>query len=718
MTIEVELPDGSIAEFPDGTSREVMKGAISRRFGPKPKTMEELTPGISTNPTDGTTGTQRFAAGAGKSLRDTGLGVTQFAARGGPMGWLMDAAGVESPISKWADERINANAVADTQLMDTGAGLGGNVAGTVAQMLAPAGALAGAARTQEFARAAPALQSIVRALMPTSVRGGVTQGTVLGATQPVADGQSRGLNALIGTGGGFVGGVLPRVLGASVRGVSRVLEPLTDKGAENVVGRTLQRFAANPSALQQLPDPVLGRAQAPGGPIVGGAPTLAEATLDPGIAQLQRMMTSKSPEVANALTTARQAANASRLSALQRFAGDPAKRQAALDSIEKAEKAAYGSLDEVDGIDVVPVVRSIDKIIAGPEGKRPAVRSTLTEVRKLFFEPYEDAARIKDARRIVDATLGSRMSSADDAALREARRLLSNRAGASADEVVEALSALNATSKTARTAIAEAAELVNSLNVAYENQAPRLLGARRAINDLISGKGDNRNGTLAMRELIAVRESLDEAIRKVAPQIDTALDARRKGMAPVNEMDAMQELLGRATADVSTPAGGIAPALRPAAFMRDGDNLEQMARAGTGFRKATDDVFSPKAQETIEGVRIGLARQQFADSAAKVPGSPTAQYLSGQNIADLIGGQKPGPANGLARLVAASLDKPYAFMGIPERLESVMARVLTDPGQAQAILARLPKPDRVLLEQAIGRATSPAGSAVAVGQNR
>ena len=31
--IEVDLPDGSIAEFPDGTPPEVMKRALQKRFG-------------------------------------------------------------------------------------------------------------------------------------------------------------------------------------------------------------------------------------------------------------------------------------------------------------------------------------------------------------------------------------------------------------------------------------------------------------------------------------------------------------------------------------------------------------------------------------------------------------------------------------------------------------------------------------------------------------
>ena len=34
MPIEVELPDGSIAEFPDGTPNDVIKGALQRRFAP------------------------------------------------------------------------------------------------------------------------------------------------------------------------------------------------------------------------------------------------------------------------------------------------------------------------------------------------------------------------------------------------------------------------------------------------------------------------------------------------------------------------------------------------------------------------------------------------------------------------------------------------------------------------------------------------------------
>lgn len=31
--IEVELPDGTVAEFPDGTARDVMRNALQKRLG-------------------------------------------------------------------------------------------------------------------------------------------------------------------------------------------------------------------------------------------------------------------------------------------------------------------------------------------------------------------------------------------------------------------------------------------------------------------------------------------------------------------------------------------------------------------------------------------------------------------------------------------------------------------------------------------------------------
>lgn len=648
-TYRITGPDGKTYQVtaPDGATESQVLAYVQAQTAPKSPEeiaaaeearLRELIPGVTTNPTDGTTGLQRFGAGAGKSLRDTGLGTVQALSEGGPMTsgplWLAKQFGVEmpaNPVKEWADSAIAENRDADVALTDTPGGFWGNVAGMGAQVLGP-GIVAGmATRTPALAPGLKATAArALPALLPKTVAGGSTQGGLLGAIQPVQEGESREANTGLGLLGGFAGSLAPRLIGATVRGANRVIEPFREAGLENIVGRTLQRFASNPQ-IAPLADPILGK-----------APTLAEATLDPGIAQLQRAAASKSPGVANALFDSRVAANEGRANALERFAGTPAARQTAIDGITAAEDAAYASVRQAGGVNVRPVIDQIDAILMGPEGKRSAVRSALNEARRSLFMDADSAVA--------------------------------------------------------------------------ETSADRLLGARGAINDLLAGGGENQAGKLAQRQLIAIKESLDAAIAKQAPELTTALDARRVGMKPVNEMDTITALLQKATVPVPTRTGGMGRSLQPSAFLRPTEDLDKLARQGTGFRKAeADNVLSPQAQEAIEGVRVGLARQQFADSAGKVAGSPTAQFLAGQNIMDAVGGKPGGLLQGVMDSVAAGLDKPYMFMGVPQRLEAVMARVLSNPAEAQTILSRLPAPDRALLEQAIGRGSASLGAGAGMG---
>lgn len=63
--IEVELPDGSIAEFPDGTSNDVIKGALQKRFG-----------GTNAQPQAVPAG--EWSAASDADLIETGLGTGTF----------------------------------------------------------------------------------------------------------------------------------------------------------------------------------------------------------------------------------------------------------------------------------------------------------------------------------------------------------------------------------------------------------------------------------------------------------------------------------------------------------------------------------------------------------------------------------------------------------------------------------------------------------------
>lgn len=132
-------------------------------------------------------------AGAGKSFADTGRGVRQIAAK------FTDSTADDSSIQREIDQ----SRARDESLMDTGAGITGNVLGYGAQMLAPAGALRGT--------------MVARAALPTTLGGNVVQGAVVGAAQPVATGESRAGNAAVGGAFGAGGHGLSRGLGALAR---------------------------------------------------------------------------------------------------------------------------------------------------------------------------------------------------------------------------------------------------------------------------------------------------------------------------------------------------------------------------------------------------------------------------------------------------------------------------------------------------------------------
>lgn len=181
--------------------------AIARRLRPtaaKPKTAEELTPGLSTNPTEGMSTGQRFAAGAGKSVADTGLGVAQLAYEtvgGNPVLGMLNLAsngGVNrllgrEPMGRQIQQYADQVRERDAPLMDTGAGLTGNIAGQIAQLSIPTGnqvtipgkMLAAAAQGAGFAGIQPVGTEDSRA-------GNMLAGGALGAVgQGIASGGSR-----------------------------------------------------------------------------------------------------------------------------------------------------------------------------------------------------------------------------------------------------------------------------------------------------------------------------------------------------------------------------------------------------------------------------------------------------------------------------------------------------------------------------------------------
>lgn len=163
----------------------------------------------------GTSGYDQFMAGAGKSVADVGRGLRQLSTEIGSavgLGSVLPASFSDEEIARQRAAQTEVNA-RDAALMQSGAGVAGNVSGTLATTLLPAGMVGSVGRGTVAGNAARAFVN------PQTYRAAAAAGATQGALQPIATGESRALNTAVGAGAGIAGQ-------AVARGVSRFAEPV------------------------------------------------------------------------------------------------------------------------------------------------------------------------------------------------------------------------------------------------------------------------------------------------------------------------------------------------------------------------------------------------------------------------------------------------------------------------------------------------------------
>lgn len=173
--MDIQTQDGILLRgIPDGTPDEAIKARIATIRAQRGDTFD---------PAEGMSGTQKFLAGAGKALTDIGRGAGQML-------------GVVS------QQDVDEAKQRDAALMNTGAGMAGNLTGNVAAAL-------------------PTM------LIPgvNTVAGAGLVGAGMGALQPTATGESRLQNATIGGLAGAGGQVAGNLIGRAIRPVQSTLSP-------------------------------------------------------------------------------------------------------------------------------------------------------------------------------------------------------------------------------------------------------------------------------------------------------------------------------------------------------------------------------------------------------------------------------------------------------------------------------------------------------------
>ena len=159
------------------------------------------------SPTQGMSGMDKFMSGAGKAVTDTGRGIAQFF-------------GADN------QQAIDESRRLDAALMDTGAGLAGNVAGHVAQSFGPGFALRGAGMVPGLSRLGAAGKAMTT---PQTAKQAGLLGGLYAGSQPVATGESRAMNSLLGAGGGAVGQKVGQFVSRGVGDVSAHMRGIADK---------------------------------------------------------------------------------------------------------------------------------------------------------------------------------------------------------------------------------------------------------------------------------------------------------------------------------------------------------------------------------------------------------------------------------------------------------------------------------------------------------
>lgn len=239
MAIEVELPDGTVVEFPDGTDNATMERALAQYK--QPTALGEATRGVARpNAADDFTSTLQFATPFG--TLDSGVEMPGWLSRGlagAGRSFVNTAEGIGQLRGTVSQQQVDDRRRLDADLMGTTGGVVGNIGGDVAQLFVPGGAIAKGARAFGVARSA----------IPFAAA--ATEGAAFAGLQPVASGESRGGNMAFGGAFGVAGQGIASALGRAANGV------IQNPAVREAIGTARDRFGVNLSLRQALDTPFL-----------------------------------------------------------------------------------------------------------------------------------------------------------------------------------------------------------------------------------------------------------------------------------------------------------------------------------------------------------------------------------------------------------------------------------------------------------------------------
>lgn len=240
-----------------------------------------------------------------------------------------------------------------------------------------------------------------------------------------------------------------------------------------------------------------------------------------------------------------------------------------------------------------------------------------------------------------------------------------------------------------KNAVAQARDLAKSEGFVIDGvgSVPGLQYTKQALDDMIGALGPQeankrRIWAQTSRDLKAV---LDE----IAPGVRRADKIYQRLSREPNRMDVARQIEADTTSALKDFNGE--PNLYANQFARTLDKgATRQIKTATGLtKKSADEIFSAEQMDLLNGLRAEVERQA-ASQRPRIAGSPTAQYLAGQDIVSRIAGPLGVPKSFAASAVAENfLARPasWALKTTEERLNELLLSGILSPGQAQRLVA-------------------------------
>lgn len=487
------------------------------------------------------------------------------------------------------------------------------------QLDAPLQAAPGGSTGTTIGQAAPAALAIP--FTPATIPGAAAAGLVTGGALTEGGIGDRAMGAGLGALGGAVGGALPAVVRTG-RGIVRgALEPLRDAGRERIVGRTLERFAENPDQIAQLLNVGRGRS------ITGAQPTLAEALRSPGIASLERAMTTDAgmSEAAAQLAARQEANNAARIQTLRAVAG---------------------------------------------QGDAP-VQSSVGALRRI---------QSQQSRRSAEGTRAGRAAQSYGQAYEAG--IVPGAAEAMAPQIEQLMSR-----PSVQAARAEAQSIAAEKGLANvpENSVQGLHFLKQALDDqaLAAVPGSTRQGAIK-----TTSGDLASTLEELSPLYQGARREYQYNSVPVTRAEIGERLLDAGQGAIRDMSGN--RTLQAQKFSTALNDEAKLIKGATGYKgtspeAALSDTMAPWQVDRIGAVRDELELLSNLGRKANGPGSQTAKMLSAQNLMRQVTGPLGLPEGFVSNAVSEQLQRlPTAVMyrSADQRVGNQLAEALLDPSRA------------------------------------